>query len=282
MSVSLKRRILRRFLQNKSGVVGLVLLSIIVGMAVLADYLAPHDPLEQDIINRLKPPSWEHPMGTDEFGRDVFSRVVYGARISLMVGLVTVALATAVGVPLGLVSGYFGGLPDNTIMRAMDILLAFPGYLLALAIVSILGPSLMNAMIAVAIFLIPVYARTVRGIVLSVKNLEYVEAARIMGASHLAIIKDHIFLNVIPEVMVLSTFNIANSILIASALSFLGLGAQPPTPEWGAMVSSSRHYLMIAPWASLFPGTMILIAVLAFNLIGDALNDALRPSRMTS
>ena len=277
MSVSLKRRILRRFIRNKSGLVGLVLLSIVVGMAVLADYLAPHDPLEQDIINRLKPPSLEHPMGTDEFGRDVFSRVVYGARISLMVGLVTVALATAVGVPLGLVSGYFGGLPDNTIMRAMDVLLAFPGYLLALAVVSILGPSLMNAMIAVAIFLIPVYARTVRGIVLSVKNLEYVEAARIMGASHLAIIKDHILLNVIPEVLVLSTFNIANSILIASALSFLGLGAQPPTPEWGAMVSSSRHYLMIAPWASLFPGTMILIAVLAFNLVGDALNDALRP-----
>ncbi len=261
--------------RTKTGLFGVGVVVFFSLMGVLAPFIAPYDPYEQSVLNRLKPPSWEHPLGTDEFGRDILTRIMYGAKTTLMAGVVTVLMALSIGLPLGLIAGYYGGYIDHIVSRGADILLAFPGYLLALAIVAFLGPGLFNAMLAVAIFLIPIYIRTIRGIVLSVKNLEYIEASKVFGTGSLSIMKDHIFPNVIPELIVLTTFSTADAILVTSALSFLGLGAQPPEPEWGLMASSGRYYLAAAPWVSIFPAAMIFLVVLAFNLIGEALVDTL-------
>lgn len=267
----------KRLKKNHAGMAGGIIVLFYVAIAILAPVAAPFDPLEIDLNKKLLPPSSEHWMGTDDKGRDIMSRLMYGARISLMVGFVSVFIGAAVGVVLGLISGYYGKWIDTVIMRIIDVLLAFPGILLALAIISALGPSLVNVMIAVGIFSIPTFARIVRGSTLAVKKMEYVDAVRSLGASDIVIIFKHILPNILSPIIVQGTLRIATAILTASGLSFLGLGAQPPTPEWGAMLSNGRDFLFTAPHIALFPGIAISTLVLGFNLFGDGLRDALDP-----
>ncbi len=252
-----------------------ILFFIIV--SIIGPYFTPYDYDTQDVMNKLAPPSADHWFGTDHHGRDIFSRVIHGMKITLYVGFFSIALGATVGVVLGIVSGYYGGKVDTIIMRTMDVLLAFPGILLALAIVSVLGGSLFNVIIAVAISSVPVFARIVRGSTLETRKLEYVDAIRALGASDFRIIFKHILPNVSSPIIVQATLSIATAILSASGLSFLGLGAQPPTPEWGAMLSDGRNYLFNAPHVAFYPGIMIVIVVLAFNILGDGLRDALDP-----
>lgn len=263
-------------LKNKGAIAGLIFLVLIIGMTVFATVLATHPVETMTFENRFEKPSSRHFLGTDEFGRDIFSRLLIGGQISLMTGLLTVAIAGSIGTVLGLIAGYFRRL-ELIITQLVDILLAFPALLLAIAIIAVLGVGLPNAMIAVAIALIPSYVRVVRGAVLSIKEKEYIEAARALGVRDAKIISKHIFPNILSPLIVLSTLQIGNSILIAAELSFLGLGAQPPSPEWGAMIFVGRSFLANAWWMSLFPGLAIIITVLAFNLLGDGLRDALDP-----
>lgn len=235
------------------------------------------DPSDVDVINKFSRPSTEHWFGTDHMGRDIFTRIVYGMKYTLGVGFGSVFLGAIMGVPLGIVAGYYGGRIDNFIMRLIDILLAFPGILLALAIVSILGGSLVNVTIAVAIYAIPGFARIVRGSTLAAKKLEYVDAIRALGSSDFRIIFKHILPNVSSPVIVNATLYIASAILTAAGLSFLGMGAQPPMPEWGAMLNDGRDYIFDAGYIAFFPGMAIVIVVLAFNIFGDGLRDALDP-----
>lgn len=244
--------------------------------AILAPFVATHDPLEQS-DDFLHPPSAKYWMGTDELGRDIFSRIVYGGRISLSVGIVAVTIATFIGSTLGLISGYAAALVDTIIMRFIDALMAFPSIILAILIMAVLGPSLINLMIAVGISAVPWYARTVRGSTLTVKQAQFVEAARAVGASDARIVTRHILPNVISPVIVLATLGMATSILAIAGLSFLGLGARPPSSEWGAMLSSARTYMGRASWYATFPGMAIMLAVLSMNLIGDAVRDILDP-----
>ncbi|MDF2683689.1 MAG: hypothetical protein K0R47_4879 [Brevibacillus sp.] len=268
---------MRRFRKNKRALVGFWMVVIFVGIAVFAQGIAPYDPIEQDMNVILQPPSADHPFGTDEYGRDILSRIIYGSQISLMIGIVGVLISVVVGVGLGTISGYFGGRTDMFIMRIMDIFMAFPSFLLALAIVSVLGPGMVNVMIAIGIFSVPTFARISRSAVISVKNKEFIEAAKSMGASHARVIFKHVLPNSVAPIIVLSTMRIATAILTASGLSFLGMGAQPPTPEWGAMLSTGREYLRTAPHVSTIPGLAIMFMVLAFNMLGDGLRDALDP-----
>ncbi len=253
----------------------MVLAFVIV--AVFADWIAPFDPRAQDLYSNLDRPSRAHPFGKDEFGRDIFSRVIHGTRISLAVGLGATAIAAVGGVLLGLGAGYFGGWIDTIVMRAMDVLLAFPGILLALAIVHILGPGLVNVTVAVGVFAIPTFARVVRGSVLQIRQLDFVAAARAQGAGDGRILAVHVLPNCFAPIIVLSTLRMATAILTAAGLSFLGLGAQPPTPEWGAMLAAGREFLRSAPHVAAFPGLAIMLMVLAFNMFGDGLQDALDP-----
>jgi peptide/nickel transport system permease protein len=258
-------------------VAGLAIVALLALTALFAPLLAPADPLKQTLSNRLKPPSAEHWMGTDQLGRDILSRMIYGARISLLIGLVVVGLAAAVGILVGLVAGYTGGWLDEWLMRLTDVFFAFPALILAMAISGALGPSLTNAMIAIAIVSWPVYARLVRGQVLSLRELEYVDAARSLGASSMRIMWQHILPNSLPPLLVQISFDMGAAILAAAGLSFIGFGTQPPTPEWGVMVSDGRNYIATHAWLSLYPGLAILLTVAAFNLIGDGLRDALDP-----
>ncbi|WP_246309695.1 nickel transporter permease [Paenibacillus alginolyticus] len=266
-----------RFKQNKRALVGLWMTVIFVIVALLARWIAPYDPIVQNMQVMLETPSWSHPFGTDEFGRDILSRIIYGAQISLMIGIVGVLISVIIGVTLGTLSGYFGGKADMLIMRIMDIFMAFPSFLLALAIVSVLGPGMSNVMIAIGIFSVPTFARISRSAVISVKNKEFIEAAKAMGGTHAFIIVKHVIPNSIAPIIVLSSLRIATAILTASGLSFLGMGAQPPTPEWGAMLSTGREYLRTAPHVSTIPGLAIMFMVLSFNMLGDGLRDALDP-----
>ena len=261
---------------NKVAVVWIVVLIAIWLMAILAPVVATHDPLKQS-ADLLESPSTRHWMGTDEFGRDLFSRIVYGGRISLSVGIIAVSIAVLAGSTLGLIAGYTGGLIDTGIMRFIDGLMAFPSIILAILIMAVLGPSLVNLMIAVGISAVPWYARTVRGSTLSVKQTQYVESALAVGASARRIIWRHILPNVAAPIIVLGTLGMATSILAIAGLSFLGLGAHPPSPEWGAMLSSARTYMGRASWYAAFPGLAIMVSVLAMNIIGDALRDILDP-----
>ena len=265
----------KRLKRRKTALVGGGIILFYLLLALFAPIIAPYDPLAIDLARISEPPSWAHWMGTDDKGRDILSRVIYGSRLSLTVGFVAVFIGAAVGVPLGLFSGYYGGWLDAVIMRATDVLLAFPGMLLALAIVSALGPSLVNVMIAVGIFSIPTFARLVRGSTLAVKKLEFVDAIRALGASDAKIIFVHILPNVLSPIIVQGTLRLATAILTAAGLSFLGLGAQPPAPEWGAMLSNGRDYLWTAPHIAAFPGAAIATLVMGFNLFGDGLRDAL-------
>jgi ABC-type dipeptide/oligopeptide/nickel transport system permease subunit len=256
---------------------GLVVFVLIVLVSILAPVLAPYDPIQIAPQDYLLPPGAGHLFGTDSYGRDVFSRTLYGGRISLRVGLLSVIIAAVLGVALGLVAGYFGGLADGAIMRLVDMLLAFPGLLLALGVVALLGPGINNVIVAVGISGISGYARTIRGCVLSAREEVYVEAARSIGCRDGYIVWRHLLPNVIGPAIVLSTLDVAWAILTASSLSFLGLGSQPPTPEWGLMLSEGRGLLREAPWQTVFPGLMIMLTVLSMNLFGDGLRDALDP-----
>lgn len=264
-------------LANPLNLVALALIAVLAACALLAPLLAPYDPLAQDLAVRLKPPSPEHWLGTDSLGRDIASRILYGARISLVIGVVVVGSAGVFGTFVGLVAGYAGGLVDEALMRLTEVFLAFPALILAMAIAGALGPSLTNAIIAIAAVTWAVYARLTRGQILSLRQREFVEAARAMGASRMRIILRHLLPNTLAPLMVQASFDMGSSIIAAAGLSFIGFGAQPPTPEWGVMISEGRNFINTQPWLSLFPGLAILLAVGSFNLLGDGLRDAFDP-----
>lgn len=269
--------------RNKTAVGGLVIILLFILTAIFAPVLSPHDPIEISLYDQLKPPIWhkggtsKNILGTDDLGRDILSRLIYGARVSLTVAVVSVGLAFVIGTLLGSVSGYYKGVLDNIVMRVMDMILAFPYILLAIVVVAYLGPSLRNAMIAIGITYVPRFARIVRGSVLEECEKDYVTAARAIGAKDLRIILIAILPNCLGPLIVQTTLSFASAILDAAALSFLGLGAQPPTPEWGAMIAMGRSLILRASWVMTFPGLAILFAVLGFNLLGDGLRDALDP-----
>src|SRR4051812_17325079 len=245
--------------------------------ALLAPLIAPYDPLAQELSTRLQPPSAAHWLGTDQLGRDLFSRLLYGARISLVIGIVVVGLAGVFGTVVGMLAGYVGGIADEVAMRTTEVFLAFPPLILAMAIAGALGPSLTNAIIAIAAVTWAVYARLARGQVLSLRQREYVEAARSIGAGRTRILIRHLLPNAIAPLLIQASFDMGSAIVSAAGLSFIGFGAQPPTPEWGVMISEGRNYISTEPWLSLFPGLAILFAVGAFNLLGDGLRDILDP-----
>jgi ABC-type dipeptide/oligopeptide/nickel transport system permease subunit len=257
--------------------VGLVIVMLIVTAAALAPWLAPQDPAKQSLIEKRARPGGKYVLGADEFGRDILSRVIYGARIALLVGLVSVGIALGLGLVLGSLAGFLGGWVDGGIMRGVEVLLAFPYLLLAIAVVSALGPGALNTTIAVGIWGTPPVTRIVRGAVLALSETEYVRAARALGAAGPALVGRHILPNILPTVIVYGTLFMANAILVEAALSFLGLGVQPPTPSWGLMVATGRDFLLVTPHITTIPGLAIMLAVLGFNLLGDGLRDALDP-----
>jgi len=269
--------------RNKTAVAGLIIITVFIFCGILAPYLSPHDPLEVSLYDQIKPPvwhangTWNNILGTDDLGRDILSRLIYGARVSLAVAVFSVGLAFFFGTLLGCISGYYKGSLDSIIMRIMDMILSFPYILLAIVVVAYLGPSLRNAMIAIAITYVPRFARIVRGSVLEECEKDYVTSERAIGARDWRIIFIAILPNCLGPLIVQTTLSCASAILDAAALSFLGLGAQPPTPEWGAMIAQSRGLILRASWVMTFPGLAILFAVLGFNLLGDGLRDALDP-----
>ncbi|MBK1840080.1 ABC transporter permease subunit [Azospirillum sp. YIM B02556] len=271
------------FKQNKGALGGLVVIALIALIAIFAGVIAPHDPDIQYRDAILTPPvwqeggTWSYILGTDDIGRDMLSRLMFGARLSMMIGLIVVTLSLAVGLGLGLLAGFFGGMADVLIMRAMDILLALPSLLLAVVVAAILGPGLVNAMLAVSVVVIPHYARLTRAAVLAEVNKDYVVASRVAGAGPLRLMLIVVLPNCVAPLIVQATLGFSTAILDAAALGFLGLGAQPPTPEWGTMLASSLQFLQRAPWVVTWPGIAILVTVLAFNLLGDGLRDALDP-----
>jgi peptide/nickel transport system permease protein len=271
------RRALRRLMQRKGAVIGIAIIAIFVGLALLAPLVAPYDPIASGWSLVRKPPSLAHWFGTDDLGRDVLSRVIYGARASLMAGVISVGIALAVGVPFGLLAGYRGGFIDALISRITDAMLACPFLILAIALAAFLGPSLGNAMIAIGISATPIFIRLTRGQVMGVKVEDYVEAARAVGNPPWRIVVVHILPNVMPALLVQATLSIAAAIIAEAALSFLGLGQQPPAPSWGSMLNSAQRFLTSAPWMALWPGLGIFLVVLSFNLVGDGLRDALDP-----
>ena len=267
----------RRFRKAPGAVVGAAVVAAIVLLAVFAPLLAASDPLGQHVAAGAQAPSGAHWFGTDKLGRDVFARILYGARISIRIGFVAVGLAITAGTLIGLVAGYAGKRTDTVLMGAMDVMLAFPSIILAIAITTILGPSINNLMLAVGIVYVPQYARLARSSVLAVKEHEYVDAARAIGAGTPAILARHVLPNILAPLLVQATLGIATAELEAAGLSYLGLGARPPAPEWGAMLNDARDYWLSAPWALVFPGVSITVLVLGFNLLGDGLRDALDP-----
>lgn len=267
----------KRLKRNKLAMVGLVIIAVLILTAIFADLIAPYPYAKQELKAALQVPSKAHIFGTDEFGRDIFSRIVYGSRISLEVGFIAVGISVVVGGFLGAIAGYYGNVIDNVIMRFVDILLSIPQILLAISIVAALGPGLINLMIAVGISSIPGYARIVRASVLSIKDQEFVEAAKAAGSSDIRIIFKHIIPNCLAPIIVQATLGVATAILTAAGLSFIGLGIQPPTPEWGSMLSGGRGYIRDYAYMTLFPGLAIMITILGLNILGDGLRDALDP-----
>ncbi len=265
------------FRRNRFALVGAAFMVFITFMAVFAPIVSTHDPNEQSLRKRMKPPSAEHWLGTDELGRDFYSRLVYGARISLFVGIVGTATGVFCGVIIGLISGFFGGAVDTFIMRVIDVMYAFPGILLAILIVAVLGPSMFTLITALTFWAIPTLSRIVRGNVMSLKEQDYVEAARALGASRTRIMFNHLLPNTMAPIIVYATLGAAGAILTTAALGFLGLGVQPPQAEWGNILSNGRQYLRRAPLLMIFPGALIFLTVMSINLIGDALRDALDP-----
>jgi len=268
---------LKQWRKNKIGAIGAVVVILLIFVAIAAPLIAPYSPREMNTIRRMEGPSTDHFFGTDRFGRDEFSRIVYGARVSLQVGVIAVSIGVLSGLVLGLVAGYYGKFLDSIIMRFMDILFAFPSILLALVVIAVLGPSLTNTMIAIGITNMPVFTRIVRGSVLSVREEEYVSAAVALGVKDIRLLARHILPNILAPVIVQASLALSGAILTEAALSFLGLGIQPPTPSWGSMLSDSRRYMELAPWTAIFPSLAIMVTVMSFNLFGDGLRDILDP-----
>lgn len=269
--------LMRRLLRSKAAVFGLVIISLMLLCALFAPLIATHDYAKQDLPSMLQPPSKAHLFGTDEFGRDIFSRVVYGSRVSMKVGFLAVGISLLTGLFFGCIAGYYGRLLDSVICALIDIALAFPMTLLAIAIIAVLGPGLFNVCLAIALSSWGSFARISRGQFLSLKNQEFVEAARILGYSDARIIFRHILPNSLAPLVVLTTLEVPKAIIVEATLSFLGLGIQPPLPSWGSIMSSGRSFLFHAPWITIFPGVMIILIVMGFNLLGDALRDSLDP-----
>jgi len=277
MSGTGARSLTRAFNRNKLSWVGIVLFAALCILAILAPVITRYEPIDQSILNRMKPPSAEHLFGTDAFGRDNFSRALHGARVSLTVGVVSVFFGMVIGGILGVLAGYYGRFLDAAIMRVMDVILSFPTLITGIIIVALLGPSLVNVIVAITFTLIPKFARIARAPTLSVKERAYVEAGRALGYSDLRIISFHIIPNIMTDVLVMASLWTANAIMIEAGFSFLGLGVRPPTPTWGGMIRDGFEHIFQAPWMSVFPGFCILLAVLSLNLIGDGLRDALDP-----
>ena len=271
-----------RFGHNKIAILGLVLMIVIILSSVLAKQITNYDPLKFDSKNRLAAPSAEHWFGTDAMGRDVYTRIMYGGKISLWIGVASVILSLAAGVPLGLVSGYYGGVIDTIIMRIMDLILSFPGIIFAIWMVAMLGPGINQVILAIAFWNLPEYSRVIRASVLSIKDIDYMQASKALGGNAFTVIVKHVLPNVLAPIIVISSLSISGAILSGASLSFLGLGAQPPTPEWGLMLSDGRPYLRQAWWLMVFPGSMLTLFVLASNIFGDGLRDALDPRAATN
>jgi glutathione transport system permease protein len=274
---SLWRDAWRRLRRNRAAMAGGVILAVLVALAVTAPLIAPYQPVEQDYDQILKGASLAHPFGTDNFGRDIFSRVLYGARIALTVGLLGISLGLIAGITVGLSAGHWGGWLDDLLMRLLDLLLAFPQLLLAIMVITVLGVGDRNVIVAIAIFSLPVFARVVRGQILSLKRLDFVLAARAIGARDVRILISHLLPNALASILVLASLRLGTAILTVATLSFLGLGIRPPAPEWGTMLTDGREFLQVAPHVAIFPGVAIVITVLAVNLLGDGLRDALDP-----
>jgi peptide/nickel transport system permease protein len=267
----------RQLLRKRTAILGMAIIVLLVLTAIFADVLAPYSPTDIFSQEAMALPSWMHPMGTDLLGRDVLSRILHGSRVAIYVGVFSLVLAVFVGIPLGIIAGFYGGSIDNVIMRVMDIILAFPIFLLAIEIMVILEPSTTNVVIALGIVRIPIYARIVRGSVLSIKELEYIEAAKALAVRDPRLLAWHILPNCMAPIIVTSTLSVGTSIIVEASLSFLGLGTQPPTPSWGWDLKANLMLLEINPWITIFPGLAIFFTVLAFNLFGDGLRDALDP-----
>lgn len=276
----IKSRKVNEFLKNKASVIGLIIILVLVMTAILGDLIAPYNPDKIALNEKLKPPSWDHPMGTDQLGRDVLSRIIYGTRTTFQLSIFVVALTSAFGVFIGITAGYFRGVTEEILMRLIDVLLAFPGIILALVIIGALGPGVINTVVAISLVGWLFYARVARATTLSIREKEYIEGARAMGCSDGYICLRYVFPNCLPTIIVLMTLNLGSVILSIAALGYLGLGAQPPTPEWGTMLNEGKEYLRDCPWLSVFPGLMIMLAVLAINFIGDGLRDAIDPRQM--
>lgn len=274
------RRSMRYFIRNRFGVVALMVIILITAASMLASQLSDYDPVGIDAQIRLQAPSMQHLMGTDSLGRDVLTRVLYGGQVSLQIGFLSILLAVSIGVPLGLVAGYIGGSTDNIIMRVMDLILAFPGLILVIWLVGLLGASIFNVIFAIALFSLPTFARLTRGITLSLEQRDFVLAARSMGASSFRIMFRHILPNALGSLIVVTTLSISEAIITGASLSFLGLGVRPPTPEWGAMLADGQSYLRNAWWISVFPGLVITTVVLAMNIVGDVIRDAFDPTTL--
>lgn len=267
---------LQRLRRSKTAMVGLAIVVLLLLVAALASLIAPYSPTQTGPVS-ISPPTWDNLMGTDLLGRDVFSRVIHGSRVSVYVGVVSIIASLLIGIPLGTIAGFYGGRIDNLIMRLMDVMLAFPIFLLAIVLMVILEPSTMNVVLALAIVRIPILARIVRGSVLSVKENEYIEAVKALSLSQVRVLSRHVLPNCLAPIIVTSTLNIGNAIILEASLSFLGLGTQPPTPTWGWDLKQNLTLIEINPWITIFPGLAILVTVLAFNLLGDGLRDALDP-----
>lgn len=272
-----------RFTHNKIAVFGLVLFLLIVLSAVFAPYITSYDPTKPNITveTRLQPPSSTFWLGTDALGRDTFTRIIYGGRMSLWIGIASVGLSLLIGVPLGLVSGYSGGIIDTIIMRIMDLILAFPGIIFAIWLVSMMGPGVNQVIIAIAFWSLPEYSRVIRASVMSIKEIDYIQACRSQGGGYFRIIFNHILPNVIAPIIIISSLSISSAILSGSSLSFLGLGTRPPTPEWGSLLADGRPYVRTAWWLTIFPGVILTLVVIASNIFGDGLRDALDPRTAT-
>ena len=273
----LKISVIRFLKNNPLAFFGTVVIVVSIFLSAAVPFLPIQDPIHQDLPNRLKPPSVQHPFGTDNYGRDVLSRVIWGGRISLLVGIFSVAIGSLIGITLGVISGYFRKYVDVVIMRITDILLSFPALLLAMAICAAIGSSLWNVIVAISIVTVPRFSRLVRGSTLSIKEVDFVEAARALGQSPVKIIFFHVFPNVLSPILVLATLWIPAAIITEASLSFLGLGVMPPTPTWGNIISEGKSYLQDAPWISIFSGISIVLVVMAFNFVGDAVRDAFDP-----
>lgn len=272
-----RSRRLSPLLRNPNTVFGLAVVVLYAALALLASAIAPYDPTHMETMDALTGPSAEHPLGTDQYGRDVFSRVLYGARSTLSVAAGAVLLAILIGLPVGVLGGYFGGWVGAVLMRLMDVLLSFPALLLALTVIAVLGQLTVNVIIAIGLVYVPQFARIARVAVLGIRELEYVEAGRALGSGHLRLLLRHIVPNSVAPLIVQATLALSLAVLYESALSFLGMGTQPPTPSWGLMLSDGRRFMELAPWVAIAPGVSIMLLVLGFNLLGDGLRDALDP-----